>query len=90
VPLLEWGASSVVGVDISPAMMAVAESQREKWPEKRMRERLRFVVGDAATLGKVGHDGGNDAGQQFDLVTGMWLLNYARTTEDLRSMFETI
>ena len=81
--LLEWGASSVIGVDISSAMIAVAERQRETSPEE-IRKRLRFEVGDAATLGKVDGDAG------FDLVTGMWLLNYAGTTEEVRKMFETI
>ena len=82
--LLEWGASSVIGVDVSPGMVAVAERQREMSPED-IRERLRFAVGDAATLGKVDD---RDAG--FDLVTGMWLLNYAGTTGELCNMFETV
>jgi SAM-dependent methyltransferase len=81
--LLEWSASSVIGVDIAPGMVAVVERQRETWPED-IRKRLRFEVGDAATLGKVG-----DGDTGFDLMAGMWLLNYAGAVEELQRMFNT-
>lgn len=67
--LLEWGAASIVGVNISSTMIAVAERQQETLPEAP-RKRLRFEVGDAARLGKVDSEQ-NGAGTGFDLVTGM-------------------
>lgn len=67
--LLEWGAASIVGVNISSTMIAVAERQQETLPEAP-RKRLRFEVGDAARLGKVDAEQ-NGAGTGFDLVTGM-------------------
>jgi len=87
--LLEWGAASVVGVDISSTMIAVAERQQERLLPEALRKRLRFEVGDAARLGKVDVEP-NGASTGFDLVTGMWLLNYAGTTEEVRSMCAAI
>lgn len=73
--LLEWGASAVVGIDLSPAMIDAAEKRREALPPN-VREALQYRVGDAISLGKVDDEG-------FDLVVGAWLLNYAGTQAEL-------
>ena len=77
--ILEWGASQVVGVDLSSKMVAVAEKMSAAVPSK---DKLRFLVGDANGLGVA--DGG-----EFDLVTGVWLLPYAADKEGLAGMLET-
>ncbi|KAK4446346.1 S-adenosyl-L-methionine-dependent methyltransferase [Podospora aff. communis PSN243] len=78
--LLTWGAASVVGVDISPAMISAAEAETSPDIPK---EKLNFEVGDATSLGVI--DGG-----EFDLVTAVWLCPYASGEEELRGMFETV
>jgi len=79
--LLEWGAKAVVGVDVSEGMISVAEESIASVPTAE--GTLKFRVGDARTLGVV--EGGG-----YDLVTGVWLLNYATNAEELRAMFEGI
>lgn len=61
------GASRVVGVDISSKMIELAVSQPHPGG-------CEFRVSDAADLGKIG---------EFDIVTGMYLMNYAKTPEQL-------
>ena len=80
--LLEWGASAVVGIDLSPAMIDAAEKRREALPPN-VREALQYRVGDAISLGKVDDEG-------FDLVVGAWLLNYAGTQAELEGMLAAI
>lgn len=83
--LLEGGAASVVGVDISPAMIGAAKhASRLLAPE--LASRLEFRVGDAASVGKV--DAEESKG--FDLAIGAWLLNYAGDEDELTAMFSTI
>lgn len=74
--LLEMGASHVVGVDISPVMIQAA---RDTSPET---ERLSYDVGDASDLGVI--EGGD-----FDLVLGIWLLNYAADRAAMTKMWRT-
>lgn len=96
--LLEWGAASVVGVDLSAEMVAVANSQI---PVGVGRERLRFVVRDALTLGRISlsnsnsnsnsdSDSGGVGAGQFTLITGAWVLNYAASLSEMTAMFTTI
>lgn len=61
------GAAEVTGVDISPAMVALAESQEQAEPIG-----CRYVHADAATFTPVA---------PVDVVTAIYLLNYARTAE---------
>jgi len=79
--LLEWGASAVVGIDLSAAMIGAAEKRREMLPPT-VREALQYRVGDAISLGKVDDEG-------FDLVVGAWLLNYAADQEGVEGMLTT-
>ncbi|KAF7333848.1 putative methyltransferase-like protein [Mycena venus] len=80
--LLEWGAASVLGVDLSPAMVATAAASVT--PAQEAAGSLSFRVGDALALGNIPDE------QPFDVVVGTWLLNYASTLPDMRAMFTTI
>ncbi|KAL9596056.1 MAG: hypothetical protein Q9219_006042 [cf. Caloplaca sp. 3 TL-2023] len=90
--LSAWGASHIHGVDISPAMIAAAEKEADTpslHPDNnnnnnnnKEAHRPRFEVGDCA-VPRVFGDGG------FDVVLGVWLLNYARGKEELKDMFRT-
>ena len=73
---LEWGARSVVGVDISPAMV---DSARSLTPTQSL-EALTFEVGDCANPTVY-------AGGQYDIVLGSWLLNYAANGTEMTKMF---
>jgi SAM-dependent methyltransferase len=70
------GAAQVVGVDLSERMidLALAEERREPLG-------VEYLAGDAAKLGRAG---------SFDVVTAFYLLNYARSREDLLQFCRTI
>ncbi|KAI4086083.1 MAG: hypothetical protein LQ344_007861 [Seirophora lacunosa] len=76
-PLLTWGAASVLGVDISSAMLNAARESAASDP------RLKFHVADCSVPQR--YDGG-----PFDLVFGSWLLNYASDKRALTQMFRNI
>lgn len=76
---LSWGASRVIGVDISPAMIAAAAAQSQH-PEN---DKLTFVVGDCTQP----LDVPATSGTPFDIVLGAWLLNYAGTPAEMTGMF---
>ncbi|KAK8092569.1 hypothetical protein PG999_014768 [Apiospora kogelbergensis] len=80
--LLEWGAASVTGVDVSPTMVDVARAKAKKIG-KDADGRLKYLVGDVLNLGVV--DGGG-----YDFVTGVWLLNYASSREEMAQMYRGI
>jgi SAM-dependent methyltransferase len=82
--LLSWGATEVVGIDISSAMVetARAQSQSTQLPPGK---HLRFEVGDVVDLGTVGV-----RGEAFTMVTGVWLLNYASCKAEMVKMFRGI
>ncbi|KAK2596223.1 hypothetical protein QQS21_006371 [Conoideocrella luteorostrata] len=84
--LLEWGARSLTGVDVSQAMVdgAAVRLQGSKYAE-----RATFIQGDglAPKLFPVGIGEGEGS---FDVVTGAWFLNYASDADQLRAMFDTI
>lgn len=70
------GAARVVGVDISSKMIFLAKQQQAKEPLG-----IEYIIADAEKLGKIG---------SFDLVVASYLLNYARTKEQLLRMCQTI
>ena len=72
---LEQGAGSVLGVDLSEEMVRVARRIEDNRPVGAV-----YRVGDGQALGRLG---------TFDLVTAIWLLNYAESCEQLRSMAES-
>jgi SAM-dependent methyltransferase len=74
--LKRWGAERVVGVDISPQMIALAQQQEEAQPLG-----IEYRIADAATLGKIG---------EFDRVAAAYLLHYAENREQLRRMAQTV
>jgi len=71
---LTWGASSVLGVDISSVMIDEA---------KRQGQEVSFIQADCSI--PKAYDGG-----PFDLVFGAWLLNYAPDRAGLVNMFRNI
>ena len=74
---LEWGAASVLGVDISKAMVDAAQQIMVGEP------RISFEVADCALPVRYG-------GGPFDIVFASWLLNYASTKEEMTEMFRNI
>jgi SAM-dependent methyltransferase len=73
--LKRWGAAGVVGVDISPQMIGLAQQQEDAEPMG-----LEYRVADATTLGKIG---------EFDRVCAAYLLHYAQNRHQLRQMAQT-
>jgi SAM-dependent methyltransferase len=70
------GAASVLGVDLSNAMVEQARAI-----EREERLGLSYQVGDAADLGTVG---------AFDLVVACYLFNYARTADELLAFARSV
>jgi SAM-dependent methyltransferase len=70
--LKEHGAAQALGVDISPEMIRLAREQEQAAPLG-----ITYQVGDAAALPRLG---------SFDLVTAVYLLNYATSQEQLLGM----
>jgi toxoflavin synthase len=66
------GAAQVLGIDISPEMVRLARAQEQAEPLG-----VTYQVCDATALPTLGI---------FDLVTAMYLLNYATSTAQLRGM----
>jgi toxoflavin synthase len=71
--LKQHGAATVIGVDISPEMIRLAHQQEQTEPLG-----ITYQVGDAVALPPLG---------AFDLVTAVYLLPYATSKDQLRSMF---
>lgn len=71
---LEWGASSVLGVDISSSMLNQARTFGKD---------VSFIQADCSV--PKAYDGG-----PFDVVFGAWLLNYAPYREGLVNMFRNV
>ena len=74
--LKRWGAARVVGVDVSPQMIALARQQEDAQPLG-----IEYRVADAATLGGIG---------PFDRVNAAYLLHYASSREQLLGMARTV
>jgi ubiquinone/menaquinone biosynthesis C-methylase UbiE len=74
--LKDWGAGRVVGVDISPQMIALAQQREETEPTG-----IEYRVANAATLGRIG---------EFDRVCAAYLLHYAENREQLGQMVRTV
>jgi SAM-dependent methyltransferase len=95
--LLEWGAAEVVGMDISREMVEAAAARaaaastttttttttRSAGPGPGPGPRCSFVVGDASEPFLL-------ASGPFDLVLGVWLLNYAPSAHVMARMWANI
>lgn len=89
--LLQWGAASVLGVDVSSAMLAEARRRRaDVLPAGGERERARFVEADCSTPVAFWRGEEEEQGKPFDVVFAAWLLNYASTPAQLSQMFRTV
>jgi SAM-dependent methyltransferase len=73
--LKQHGAAQVVGIDISPEMIRLATQQEQAEPLG-----ITYQVCDAVTLPQIG---------PFDLITAVYLLNYATSREQMLSMFQS-
>ncbi len=74
--LRDLGAAHVVGVDISPGMVALAQ-QAEDAAGPRKGGTIEYRVADVRTAGRIG---------EFDLVTSFFMLNHALDRDDLLAM----
>ncbi|AEW97851.1 MULTISPECIES: class I SAM-dependent methyltransferase [Streptomycetaceae] len=70
------GAAEVVGVDLSPVMVDLARGAEAADPLG-----ISYLVADAVDLPRLGG---------FDVVSAVWLLNYATTKDELTAMFRGI
>ncbi len=70
------GAATVVGVDISEKMIELARQEEAREPLG-----IEYVIGDVCKLDKIG---------SFDLVVASYLLNCAKTKEQLLKMCQSI
>lgn len=71
-----WGASSVLGVDISSTMIDVARRSTTS-------EKIEFEVADCSKPKRY-------RGGEYDLVFAGWLLNYAPSGKDMANMFRNV
>ncbi|MCX6131352.1 MAG: class I SAM-dependent methyltransferase [Proteobacteria bacterium] len=72
----EQGASSVIGMDLSSEMIALARQR-----EAECKLGISYEIGDASSGLKIG---------DFDIVLGSYLLNYANSPEHLLQFCQTI
>lgn len=72
----QQGAKQVIGVDKSEKMIDLAQWQEEKNPLG-----VEYIKGDLTKIGKIG---------SFDLVTASYVLNDAKTRDQLLAMCHTI
>jgi toxoflavin synthase len=77
--MLEWGAAEVVGMDISPEMVKAARAETAPGEGQK----CSFAVGDASEPFRI-------ESAPFDLVLGVWLLNYAPNAEVMTKMWRNI
>jgi len=70
------GASRVVGVDVSTRMIELANDAEKATPLG-----CRYLVGDVQHL---------DLDERFDVITGVYLLNYASSKESLLNMCQVV
>ena len=74
--LRQQGAARIVGVDLSRAMIGLAEAEEARQPLG-----VEYRIGDVRTLEVPG---------EFDLAFAAYLLNYAHTAEELAQMCRAV
>jgi len=67
--LIKLGAKSVLGVDVSPKMIELAENEEYENPIG-----CEYLIADIGKMGELG---------EFDIVTAIYLLNYAKSRDEL-------
>jgi toxoflavin synthase len=78
--LKQHGAAEVIGIDISPEMIRLAQQR-----EQAELLGITYQVGDAVTLPPLG-----PFDPPFDLVTAVYLLNYATSKDQMWGMFWSV
>ncbi len=73
--LKQHGAAQVIGVDISPEMIRLADQEEQAEPLG-----ITYQVCDALTLPSM---------DRFDLITAVYLLNYATSRDQMLGMFRS-
>jgi len=86
--MLDWGASSIVGVDVSQGMVDAAESELQKRNEYA--GKYRFMVADCSVPFSIADPESKDGEGAFDIVFAAWLLNYAQDLPTMTEMFKNI
>ena len=87
--LLDWGASSIVGVDVSQAMIDLAQANLQR--HEQYDGKYRFMLADCSspfTIEDTQEGATKEA--KFDLVFAAWLLNYAPDLPTMTEMFKNI
>ena len=74
--LKQHGAGEVIGVDISPEMIHLANQQEQIEPLG-----ITYQVSDALELPNLG---------PFDLITGIWLFPYPKSKDEIQRMFQKV
>lgn len=72
----EWGASHVMGVDLSPEMIALARASERRHPQG-----IEYIEADGFTY---------RPSEQFDVVTAAFFFNYARSADELSQMLASV
>lgn len=72
--LIRAGAAGVLGVDVSPRMIELAEAEETREPLG-----ARYLVADVAKL---------EVTEEFDLVLASYLFNYARSAAEMQALAE--
>lgn len=89
--LLEWGAGSLVAVDVSPVMLEEARRQGNLLNDEISRNKpIRFLEADCSIPAPYYLEDHQNDGRPFDLVFAAWLLNYAPDRASLVNMFRNI
>ena len=86
--LLDWGASRIVGVDVSAGMITGAEAELAQRPEHA--GKYKFMTADCSAPFSITDENGHSEEGTFDIVFAAWLLNYAPDLATMTQMFANI
>lgn len=80
--MLDWGAGYVLGVDSSTGMVDAAREMFRN--DNSYTGEVSFRVGNALDMGRIEDE------ELFDIIIGVWLLNYSSSLEQMTSMYRTV
>lgn len=69
---------------VETARAQLAEDNDDDDDDDKYRDRVRFQVGDALSLGRI------ESEEPFDIVLGVWLLNYASSANGITRIYRSI